>query len=108
MDLDWVLAYTSTLLPPMQLIQPNARHGLKCNLSQGRHLRHKAINKIIHNAFNKAKIPNILEPTNLSFQDGLRPDGLTCTPWSNGNLIWDAICVSSFPSSTNSNRLRGK
>ncbi|CAK9297967.1 unnamed protein product [Gordionus sp. m RMFG-2023] len=44
-------------------VQPNARHGLNCTPSQGRHLRHKAINKIIHNAFNKAKIPNILEPT---------------------------------------------
>ncbi|XP_065315669.1 uncharacterized protein LOC135924537 [Gordionus sp. m RMFG-2023] len=87
-------------------VQPNARHGLNCSRSQGRHLRHKAINKIIHNALNKAKIPNILEPTNLSLQDGLRPDGLTCIPWSNGkSLIWDATCVSSFPSSINSNPL---
>ncbi|CAK9303877.1 unnamed protein product [Gordionus sp. m RMFG-2023] len=49
-------------------------YNLNCSRSQGRHLRHKAINKIIHNALNKAKIPNILEPTNLSLQDGLRPD----------------------------------
>ena len=41
-----------------------------------------------------AGFSNMLEPPGLSRQDGKRPDGLTCYPWSNGNsLIWDVTVV---------------
>ncbi|XP_065315420.1 uncharacterized protein LOC135924293 [Gordionus sp. m RMFG-2023] len=80
------------------LVDSKGRHGLNCIYSQGRHARHAAINLAISRSLTRARIPNILEPTNLSLDDGLRPDGLTSVPWSLGkSLIWDFTCVSSFP-----------
>ncbi|XP_065314291.1 uncharacterized protein LOC135923463 [Gordionus sp. m RMFG-2023] len=86
------------------LVDSKGRHGLNCIYSQGRHARHAAINLAISRSLTRARIPNILEPTNLSLDDGLRPDGLTSVPWSLGkSLIWDFTCVSSFPKNLNSN-----
>ncbi|CAK9299090.1 unnamed protein product [Gordionus sp. m RMFG-2023] len=38
-------------------VQPNARQGLNCTRSQGRHLRHKAINEIIITLLIRVKYP---------------------------------------------------
>ena len=56
----------------------------------GRRSRHDQINNLLKRALVQAKIPAINEPSNLSRQDGKRPDGLTLTTWKNGKcLIWD-------------------
>ena len=72
-------------------------HGLSCRKSQGRHPRHNELNQVIHHSLSSAKIPSRLEPYGLSSSDRSRPDGLSMTPWSQGQfLVWDATCVDSF------------
>ena len=45
---------------------------------------------MLKRALVQAKIPAVNEPSNLSRNDGKRPDGLTLTTWKNGRcLIWD-------------------
>ncbi|XP_065319098.1 uncharacterized protein LOC135927089 [Gordionus sp. m RMFG-2023] len=61
------------------LVDSKGRHGLNCIYSQGRHARHAAINLAISRSLTRARIPNILEPTNLSLDDGLRPDDHSST-----------------------------
>ena len=52
--------------------------------------RHDQINDLLKRALVQAKIPAITEPSNLSRQDGKRPDGLTLTTWKNGKCLkWD-------------------
>jgi hypothetical protein len=69
-------------------------HGLSCTKSKGRLPRHSKLNSIIQRVLSSIHIPATLEPTNLSRDDGKRPDGATLTPWSKGQrLIWDVTCV---------------
>jgi len=71
-------------------VQPYGHHGLSCLKSAGRHVRHAAINDIIHRALNSAGIHAILEPVGLCGTTGLRPDRVTLLPWSRGtSMVWD-------------------
>ena len=89
----------STLCHPYQCIcganvESNGRHGLACNLQIGRRSRHGQVNDLVKRALVQAKIPAILEPSNLSRKDGNKPDGLTLTTWKAGKcLIWDFTCA---------------
>jgi hypothetical protein len=75
-------------------------HGLSCTKSKGRLPRHSELNSIIQRVFSSIHIPATLEPTNLSRDDGKRPDGATLTPWSKGQrLIWDVTCVDTLANS---------
>ena len=89
----------STLCHPHQCshcgaeVDSSAMQGLSCRWSDGRHLRHAAINDFIHRALTSAKVPSQLEPSGLFRSDGKRPDGATIAPWKNGKcLVWDATC----------------
>jgi hypothetical protein len=68
-------------------------HALTCHKTNGRHLRHNAVNDLIKRALASAEIPSRLEPSFLSRDDGKRPDGITLMPWANGKcLVWDFTC----------------
>ena len=55
--------------------------GLSCRWSEGRHLRHAAINNIVHRSLTSAKIPARLEPSGLYRSDRKHPDGIFVGPW---------------------------
>ena len=66
-------------------------------MEPGRHSRHGEINDIIHRSLVSAKNSSKLEPTDLSRDDGKRPDGMSIIPWSSGRLlVWDATCSDTF------------
>ena len=70
------------------------RHGLSCRLAQGRHPRHRNINRILQKSLQSADFPSTLEPPGLSREDGKRPDGLTLFPYQGGkSLVWDYTCA---------------
>ena len=46
-------------------------------------------------------IPSLLEPSGLNADNGIRPDGITVFPFSEGkNLCWDATCWDTFCASS--------
>ena len=45
-----------------QSIDPLGRHGLSCRRSEGRHLRHAALNNVIHRALSSANNPLVWNP----------------------------------------------
>ena len=68
-------------------------HGLSCMKSAGRHFCHAAVNSIVQMSLASAKIPSMLEPSNLFQSDGKCPDGITIAPWKSGHsLVWDFTC----------------
>ena len=68
-------------------------HGLSCQRSAGRNLRHNLLNDSILRAIQSAGIQAVREPTGLLRNDGKRPDGATLVPWTRGRcLLWDATC----------------
>ena len=74
-------------------------HGLSCPNSQGRHLRHAAINELIQRSLVTTGIPAQLEPSGVCRSDGKRPDGPTVMPWRCGRaLAWDVTCRDTYPS----------
>ena len=76
-------------------LESNGRHGLACKKQMGRHSRHDEV--LIKRAIVQVKIPTVLEPSNLSREDGKRPDGLTLSTWKSGKcLIWDFSCADSL------------
>ena len=78
-------------------VESNGRHGLACKKQIGRRSRHDEVNNLIKRALVQAKIPTVVEPSNLSREDGKRPDGLTLTTWKAGKcLIWDFTCCDSL------------
>ena len=75
-------------------------HGLSCQKSAGRQLRHNAVNELIQRALRSAGVPARLEPRHLVSHADLRPDGLTTTPWSRGRcLAWDFTCPDTLAAS---------
>jgi len=77
-----------------EMVGEDGYHGLVCRRSQGRSLRHHAVNDILCRALTKAEIPSTREPTGLFRADGKRPDGATLVPWERGKyLAWDATIV---------------
>ncbi|CAG9814103.1 unnamed protein product [Phaedon cochleariae] len=75
-------------------------HGLSCNKSSGRYMRHSAINDVIKRALISGNVQSILEPPGLCRDDGKRPDGMSLIPWKRGKaLIWDVTCVDSLADS---------
>ena len=75
-------------------VESNGRHGLACKKQMGRLSRHGEVNSLIKRALVQAKIPTVLEPSNLSNANLNRPDGLTLTTWKAGKcLIWDYTCA---------------
>ena len=76
------------------------RHALSCRRSEGRYLRHAALNEIVKRGLIAAHVPSRLEPTGLLRSDGKRPDGVTLVPWQAGRLlVWDVTCPDTFASS---------
>ena len=60
-------------------------------MSQGRHSRHAAVNKLIRRALASAKVSSHLKPSGTSCANGKRPDGATVLLWKCGQaLVWDA------------------
>jgi len=77
-----------------EMVGEDGYHGFVCRRSQGRSLRHHAVNDILWRALTKAEIPSTREPTGLFRADGKRPDGATLVPWERGKYIaWDATIV---------------
>ncbi|CAG9814718.1 unnamed protein product [Phaedon cochleariae] len=75
-------------------------HGLCCNKSSGRYMRHSAINDVIKRALISGNVQSILEPPGLCRVDGKRPDGMPLIPWKREKaLIWDVTCVDSLADS---------
>ena len=66
-------------------------HGLSCQRSAGRQLRHRLINDIIHKSLLRAGVAANKEPAGLLVGSAMRPDGGTMIPWARGKcLAWDA------------------
>ena len=74
-------------------MESNGRHGLACKKQIGRRSRHDEVNKLIKRAIVQAKIPAVLEPSNLSREDGKRPDGLTYLRGNPENVSFGTILV---------------
>ena len=71
-------------------VDARGAHGLSCQYSAGRFLRHSSVNDLIHRALGRAKLPAVKEPLGLSGGSNLRPDGATYVPWVRGKcLAWD-------------------
>ena len=82
------------------VVERKATHGLDCRKNGGKHVRHSAINDILHRALQAAGVPSQLEPSGLSRDDGKRPDGATIIPFNKGKcLVWDATCVNTLAAS---------
>ena len=93
------------------LVDSSGIHGLSCHLSAGRLPRHFEFNDIFKRALSSAYIPSRLEPIGLDYKSKKRPDGMTLTPWSNGQILsWDATCTDTLaPSHINlSSKRHGK
>ena len=76
-------------------------HLLSCNFSEGRRPRHAALNDIICRALKAGGMPAVLEPEGLNRGDGMRPDGISLFPFSQGrSLCWDATCLNTFAESS--------
>ena len=72
-------------------------HNLSCRMSQGRHLRHAAVNELVRRALASAKAPSHQEPSGISCANGKRSDGATVMPWKCGwGLMWDATCPDTY------------
>ena len=65
-------------------VDAKGRHALSCRRSEGRHMRHAALNDIVKRVLSSAHIPSRLEPAGLLRSDGKRPDGVTLAPWQSG------------------------
>jgi hypothetical protein len=71
-------------------VDPSGTHGLSCPLNAGRQSRHALVNDILHRSLCKAGLSAIREPSGLTTDSALRPDGITLIPWSRGRcLAWD-------------------
>ena len=74
-------------------VDARGSHGLSCQRSAGRQLRHSQLNNIINRAMGRAGIASSREPSGLVIGTCLRPDGATLIPWAKGKLLaWDATC----------------
>ena len=83
-----------------ETVHRNGLHGLSCNKTKGKYIRHTDMNKLFGMAFTSAGFPVDLEPYGLSRRNGKRPDGLTSYPWSNGkSLTWDVTVVDTMAAS---------
>ncbi|CAG9794020.1 unnamed protein product [Diatraea saccharalis] len=84
----------SHLCPCGEMVYSSGHHGLSCSRSAGRISRHASINGIIHGVLATASVPAILEPNELTRDDGKKPDGISLVPWRMSRpLVWDTICV---------------
>ena len=62
--------------------------------------RHAQLNDIIKRALLTAGVPSLLEPSGLSADNAIRPDGITVFPFSEGkSMCWDATCWDTFSAS---------
>ncbi len=62
--------------------------------SKGRHPDHTAVNEVIKQSLDAAKVPCHLKPTGLYWSDGKWPHGVFIVPWKGGKvLVWDATCT---------------
>ena len=69
-------------------------HCFTCKRNSGKNARHSMMNELLKHELTKCQIPSRLEPSGLSGFNGLRPDGVTCVPWSRGQPVaWDFTCV---------------
>ena len=75
-------------------VDATGTHGLSCQRSAGRIIRHSLLNDTFCCALQRANIPCRKEPQGLLVDSALRPDGETLLPWSMGKcLAWDVTCV---------------
>src|SRR6267154_2302892 len=75
-------------------------HGLSCQRSAGRQLRHRLLNDIIWRALGRAGVAANREPQGLIAGSHLRPDGATIILWARGKCAaWDATTPDTFAQS---------
>ena len=78
----------------------NGLHGLSCKLNSGKDARHSNINDLVCRALKRAKIPAIMELTELSRTNCKQPDGLTLISWkADKSALWDVTVVSTMAQS---------
>ena len=82
------------------MVDARGLHGLSCNMSAGRSLRHFQITDLIFRALKMADIPSTKENNDLVRSDSKRSDGLTLVPCKAGKaLTWDATIVDTHAAS---------
>ena len=82
------------------MVDTRGDHGLPCERSAGRTLRHTYINDLIYYALLQAGLPSTKEPAGLLCTDGKRPDGLTNMPWQAGiSAVWVITVVDTIADS---------
>ena len=70
------------------------KHAFTCKRSTGRHARHSLLNDTIDRALHTIDMPTRLEPSGLTHEGNLKPDGISSSPWSQGKpLAWDVTCA---------------
>ena len=91
------------------VVDTTGHHGLHCAKgSAGRASRHAEANNLLSRSLTSANTPNMLEPRNVSRDDGKRPDGMTMIPWKTGRmLVWDFTCTDTLAPSYLQTALRG-
>ena len=82
------------------MVNMRSNHGLSCERSVGRTLRHNYINDLVYHALLQAGLPSTKEPAGLLRTDGKRPDGLTNVLWKAGKFaVWDVTVADTLADS---------
>ena len=86
---------------PVCGLKPSLRQQLAtCSITTRRGFRHGAINDVVQRALSSAGFQAVREPNGVHRDDGIRPDGMTRIPWSNGrSLVWDVTVVDTLAQS---------
>jgi len=73
-------------------------HKLDCKVyALAKIARHDSVNDVLSRALRQAQVSNRVEPSGLSPDRNIRPDGLTVMPWSKGRaLIWDVTIRNTY------------
>ena len=86
--------------PCGKLVDARGMHGLSCKRGTTRAIHHHQLNDIVRRDLVRANISSVLKPTDLSREDGKRPDGMTLIPWQVGkNVTWDVTVTDTIADS---------
>ena len=73
-------------------VQEDNIHGLSCRYSRRCHFRHVALNIIVKQSLDAAKIPSHVEPSGLYRGDGKRPNGSSVVPCKGLKFWYGTTC----------------